>query len=30
MADVFTHFNYLHTIQEKGLKEIKTTAYVAE
>ena len=24
MADVFTHFNYLHTIPEIGMKEFKT------
>lgn len=30
MADVFTHFNYLHTIPEIGMKEFKTSAYVAD
>ena len=25
MADVFTHFNYLHTIPEIGMKEFKTS-----
>ena len=27
MADVFTHFNYLHTIPEIGMKEFKTSAF---
>ena len=27
MADVFTHFNYLHAIPEIGMKEFKTSAY---
>ena len=30
MADVFTHFNYLHAIPEIGMKEFKTSAYVAD
>lgn len=30
MADVFTHFNYLHTIPEIGMKEFKTSVYVAD
>lgn len=30
MADVMSHFSYLHTIPELGMHEFKTSAYVAE